>query len=292
MRQAHEDVRAGNRVCLAVQRLESREEDRTLRLICISLEHARSLNDECCRLLHLPQATSHLPVVSKERDLPNQKPLMQVIRERRATPAFDGSPIPDADLKQILTAGLEAPSGYNVQPWRFIVVRDAEHKKALRGAAFNQPKVENASVVIVACAALKAWQRGDLDLALKLAAEHGFSEKENEGMRKAVTGAFSNPPGDVCGWGPDWGVWGNRQVMIAFTHMMLMAESLGYDTAPMEGFVESQVKQVLGIPQQDVRVVAMLAVGHVKGEDKPYAGRFPMEHTVFENKWGEAIKLK
>src|SRR6266436_2880711 len=88
---------------------------------------------------------------------PNEKPLSEVIRTRRATPDFDSSPISDSVLKQILDAGREAPSGYNLQPWRFIVAREPALRKALRGAAFNQQKVETASVVIVACAALKAW---------------------------------------------------------------------------------------------------------------------------------------
>ena len=220
-----------------------------------------------------------------------QTPLFHTIRNRRATPDFEAEPVPDHDLKEIINAGLLAPSGYNLQPWRFVVVRDAAQRKALRGAAFGQPKVESAPVVLVATVALKAWKEGDLEKMLAMSAEHGFTKEQIEATREGVASALSQAPGDVCGWGPDWAVWGNRQVMIAFTHMMLMAESLGYDTAPMEGFVESQVKQVLGIPQNDVRVVAMLAVGKLKGKDKRFAGRFPMEHTVFDNKWGKGIKL-
>jgi len=219
------------------------------------------------------------------------KPLDVVIRERRATPDFDGVPIKDADLRHILEAGLAAPSGYNIQPWRFVVVRGPEQKKALRGASFNQQKVETAGAVVVAIADLKAWQHGDLEAVARLSAEHGYTEEQIEGMRASVTGALSSQPGDICGWGPDWAVWGNRQVMIAFTHMMLMAESLGYDTAPMEGFIESQVKQVLGIPEKDVGVVALLGIGHRHGKDKPFAGRTPMAKTVFAEKWGESIKL-
>lgn len=221
------------------------------------------------------------------------KPLDQVVHTRRATDKFDSAPVPDSDLKKILEAGQHAPSGYNLQPWRFIVVRDAAQRKALRGAAFNQPKVEEAPVVIVAVAALKAWQQGDLDKTLALSKEHGFTDAQVEGARKAVTGALGGSPGDVCGWGPDWAVWGNRQVMIALTHIMLMAESLGYDTAPMEGFMESQVKSVLGIPADNTqyRVVAMLAVGHLKGEDKKFAGRLPLDYIAYDNSWGKALKL-
>src|SRR6185312_4668796 len=221
------------------------------------------------------------------------KTLEQVVKTRRATQEFDSKPIPDADLKQILESGRHAPSGYNLQPWRFVVVRDPQQREALKGAAFNQPKVGQASAVIVAVAALKAWQHGDLEKALADAGKHGFTEQQIEGQRKSVNMALSGEPGDVCGWGPDWAVWGNRQTMIAFTHMMLMAESMGYDTAPMEGMVESQVKKVLGIPEdkKQYRVVAMLAIGHRKGEDKKFAGRFPLDYIVYDNQWGNGISL-
>ena len=47
------------------------------------------------------------------------KSLPDAIRERRSTPSFDGREMPPDDLRTILEAGLAAPSGYNVQPWRF-----------------------------------------------------------------------------------------------------------------------------------------------------------------------------
>ena len=47
---------------------------------------------------------------------------------------------------------------------------------------------------------------------------------------------FGKPAGNAMGGAPEWAVWVDRHVMIAFTTMMWMAEVLGYDTAPMEGF--------------------------------------------------------
>src|SRR5436305_15020057 len=92
-----------------------------------------------------------------------EKLLSQAIKDRRATPSFEDVPIHSADLEKIMRAGLEAPSGYNLQPWRFVVVRDREQKKRLRQAAFGQAKVEEASVVVVACGDPQAWNDGDLE---------------------------------------------------------------------------------------------------------------------------------
>jgi nitroreductase len=65
---------------------------------------------------------------------------------------------------------------------------------------------------------------------------------------------------------------------------------MGYDTAPMEGFMEDQVKALLKVPER-VRVVAMLAIGRLKGKDKPYAGRFQPTRSVFAETWGKGIEF-
>jgi nitroreductase len=86
-------------------------------------------------------------------------------------------------------------------------------------------------------------------------------------------------------------LWLNKQVMLAFTHMMLMAETLGYDTAPMEGFEQDKVHEALRLPLS-FWAVALLGIGHLKGADKFDGGRFHINHTVFGEEYGKALKLK
>lgn len=216
--------------------------------------------------------------------MPNlmEKTLSQAIAERRATPSFDGVPIPDADLKKILEAGLSAPSGYNMQPWRFIVVRTDDQKKRLRAASFNQPKVEEASAVIVACGDADGWRNGDLDEMIRLGRGGGMSENYADQARTNIPGYLANHPNLTA--------WLYKHVMIAFTSMMLMAEVMGYDSAPMEGFEEEKVRDVLKLPLS-YRVVALLALGHLRGDDKFYGGRFSMARTVFDGEYGKPISL-
>ncbi len=91
-----------------------------------------------------------------------------------------------ADLKGILQAGLQAPSGYNLQPWRFIVVRNPDQKKKLRAACFNQAKVEEASVMIVACGDADGWRSGDLDEMLRLGRQGGMPENYAEQAKATI----------------------------------------------------------------------------------------------------------
>ena len=212
----------------------------------------------------------------------DKKSLSQAIRERRATPSFDGEPIPAKDLRAILQAGLDAPSGYNMQPWRFVVVQKPEQRKKLRAASYNQAKVEEASAVIVACGDRDGWRK-DLDAMLRQGREGGMPESYAAQAEQSVPqymSAFSDD--QMKGWL-------NKQVMIAYTHMLLMAEVLGYDTAPMEGFEQDKVCEMLRLPMS-YWVVALLAIGHLKGPEKFDGGRFEMSHTVFGEEYGKPLK--
>jgi nitroreductase len=211
-----------------------------------------------------------------------QKTLAQAIHERRATPSFDGAPLPEADLNTILDAGLAAPSGYNMQPWRFIVVQDPEHKKRLRAASYNQAKVEEASAVIVACGDSDGWRK-DLDAMIQQGREGGMPEGYAAQAKSSVPSYMASmSTTEMKGWI-------NKHVMIAFTTMMWTAETLGYDTAPMEGFEQEKVHEVLRLPLS-YHVVALLAIGTLKGPDKYDGGRFNMRHTVFSEEFGKPLK--
>lgn len=212
------------------------------------------------------------------------KTLSEAIETRRATPSFDGSPMPADDLEQILRAGLDAPSGYNMQPWRFVVVQSAEQRKRLRAASYNQAKIEEASVVIVACGDMDGW-RQDLHTMLEMGRAGGMPESYAAQAQTSVSSYMSSFTPDQMK------LWLTKQVTLAFTHMLLMAEVLGYDTAPMEGFEQEKVHETLRLPLS-YWVVAQLCIGHLKGADKFNGGRFAMQHTVFGEEYGKALRLR
>jgi nitroreductase len=77
------------------------------------------------------------------------KTITQVLLDRRATSHFKPDPVPDEYLKAILTFAAQAPSGFNLQPWRMIVVREKSNRERLQKAAMNQPKIGEAPVVVI-----------------------------------------------------------------------------------------------------------------------------------------------
>ena len=207
-----------------------------------------------------------------------------LVTGRRATPAFSPtSAVPDGDLAIILKAGLDAPSSYNLQPWRFVVVRAIEQRRKLRIAAMNQEQVEQAPVVIVACGDTTGW-REDLESIIRIGRDRGFSDQTRIDRKR------TNVTRDI-GSHPNMPQWVTKQTMIAATTMMWTAEALGYDTGPMEGFYEDQVRRVLDIPDH-VCVLFLLAIGSLEGEDGKYPGRLPPSRTLFGERYGQQIDLE
>ena len=208
------------------------------------------------------------------------KPLTQVLLQRRATSHFEPDEVPQEYLDAMLKLAAQAPSGYNLQPWRFIVVRDAENRKRLQAAAYGQPKIAEAPVVIIAIGMKEEWKKR-ADEVFQEGPKRGFGKPENtQKYMEGALGFLSTLPMDV---------WVNRHTMIAFTTLMLAAEAYGFDTAPMEGFDAAAVKREFAIPDE-AEVVALLAIGKAKPPDKPYGGRFELSRIAFAEKYGEGWK--
>ena len=67
-----------------------------------------------------------IAVLSAPRLPEKAKVVFEVIKGRRSIRAFEDREIPDEHLRLILEAGVWAPSGSNLQPWEFILIKDKE----------------------------------------------------------------------------------------------------------------------------------------------------------------------
>lgn len=206
----------------------------------------------------------------------------QLVRRRRATPHFTNEEVPPEVIESALQLAAEAPSGYNIQPWRFVVLREAASRARLRAAAFDQEKITEAPVVIVACAEHDAWQEHMNEILLTRARRNGRVEEDQSKARQQALDFIATLPREV---------WLNRHVMIGFTYLMLAFEALGWDTAPMEGFKPDMVREGVGLPP-DAAVVALLAVGRAAGAEPPHPGRLPVEAIASGERFGTALNLK
>lgn len=122
--------------------------------------------------------------------------VLEIIRKRRSVRRYNGDPVPEATLARVLEAARLAPSAKNLQPWKFVVVRDRATKTGLAKAAFDQTFISEADIVIAACAFPdKAYPRqgrfmNSWPIDLAIAFEHLILQAAEEGLGTCWIGAF------------------------------------------------------------------------------------------------------
>ncbi|RJP87323.1 MAG: nitroreductase family protein [Desulfobacteraceae bacterium] len=182
----------------------------------------------------------------------------EVIYSRRAVNFFDPKKqVPESLLNEIIELAAKAPSGFNLQPWSLIVLRDPEEKLRLQKHAWNQPKISEAPVTLIVLADMDGWKTGNPFL------EKNFQEMVktgamNEGQRQWFDGARESLYGSSE----------SRKVAFACKNtaffamaLMLAAKSLGVDTHPMDGFDMDAVRKEFQIPD-NYWIPMLIAVGY------------------------------
>jgi nitroreductase len=193
--------------------------------------------------------------------------VQQAIDDRRSIRKFHPEPIPRKDLEEILRQAGQAPSAWNVQPWRFIVVTDPETKALLQEAAYGQTQVTSAPAVILVTSDME-----DVMAHPEAIVHPGMGEEGKARVRQTLEGAFGQQ--SVA----QRGMWGLTQTNIALGFLMLAAQGMGYSTVPMLGFDQAKVRQILGLPEH-VLFAAMLPIGKA-AEEGHTKFRRPLETIV------------
>jgi nitroreductase len=208
---------------------------------------------------------------------PSPLSVPDAIRARRTTKKFKPDPIPEATLKELIALTLAAPSSFNLQQWRIIVIDDPVQKAALAKASWNQAQVATAPVTFVFAASIRGWEK-TLEQTITTACELGaWSDKTANYFRGSI-------PGFQTGLADKEREYAIKDAIIAATHCALAAESLGLNSCFMNGWMEDAVKEVIGAKDDpDIAIALLLPVGY--GESAYcYAGRLPQETTAFRNR--------
>ncbi|SKB16106.1 NADH dehydrogenase [Planktothrix sp. PCC 11201] len=208
--------------------------------------------------------------------------LRYAIEQRRAVRAFQPTPIPKVIFSEILRLGMRSPSGFNLQPWRFIILQSPEGKEKLKTCAFNQRQVMEAPVVLICCSDRRVVEPEYIESVIQLGREEGsINDTYADYIRTAIPQTFEKHPSFES-----LETWTNRQAMLAVAHIMIVAQTYGVDSCPMEGFMGAQVKAQFNIPES-VDVCCLLALGYATEPFKKYGGRFSVEQLCYGESYGE-----
>jgi len=184
--------------------------------------------------------------------------IIDAIKQRRSINFFEpGRKIPNEKLEELLEIANLSPSSFNLQPWKVVVVKDPERKRILRQCAFNQPKVEEASAVLIMVADPRGVEE-NLERVLESWQELGFIKAEMKQSYKEMAKNLYGPEDSL-----KRKIFAVKNTALYAMNLMIAAKGLGLETHPMDGFDEECIKREFNIP--DDKIIPMLvAVGYLK----------------------------
>jgi len=196
--------------------------------------------------------------------------IKNAIENRRAIKQFDANhTVSQDEINDLFTQALKAPSSFNIQHWRFVLVQDPELRKEIRTVAWDQPQITDSSVLAILTVDVKAWEKDPANYwthapqaaqdflvpAIAQFYEGRDQMQRDEAMRSAG--------------------------LVAQT-LMLAAQGMGLDTCPMVGFDFDKVGQMINLPA-DHEIAMMVAIGKRSAEPHPRGSLLSLDKILVKN---------
>ena len=182
---------------------------------------------------------------------------LDVVEQRRAVNFFDPQKdVSDETLRKIVETAAKAPSGFNLQPWNLVVLRDPAEKARLRKIAWDQPKISDAPVVLMVLGDREGFKKGHPTF------ERNFSEMVATGLPKEKYDWLAGAVDSLYGVSPLFSVaFAAKNAAFFAMTLMLAAKNAGLDSHPMDGFDHDAVKREFKIPDR-FWIPLLMAIGH------------------------------
>lgn len=198
---------------------------------------------------------------------------IDAIKERRAVKNYDPSHVmSDEEINSLIDLAMLSPTAFNIQHWRFVVVKNPELRAKIKGHAWGQAQVTDASLLIILCADTKAWQKEparywkeapvEVKDFMVSSIENYYSGREQVQRDEALRS---------CG--------------IAAQTIMLAAKEMGYDSCPMDGFDFDAVSREINLPE-DHLISMFVVVGKALTPARPRSGSINREEVLIVDTFG------
>jgi len=197
---------------------------------------------------------------------------LEAIRERRAVKEYDPHHrMTREEEERLLGLARLAPTAFNIQNWRFVVVRDRELRRKIREIAWDQSQVTDASLFVVLCADLNAWERDP---------KRYWSHAPDD-VADTLVGAIDDYYRDKPRVQRDEAM---RSCGIAAQTLMLGAKAMGYDSCPMDGFDFQAMGELINLPEDHVVSLAV-AIGKGVKEPWPRGGQLAADEIIIDDRF-------
>jgi nitroreductase len=198
--------------------------------------------------------------------------VIEAIRARRAVKWYDPEhQMPGETFVNLMEHAILSPTAFNIQNWRFVRITDPQQRKAIRAAAWDQAQVTDASELLVLCFDNKAWERDP----------QRYWNNAPQEVQDYLVPAIDTYYRDKPQVERDEGM---RSCGLVGQAIMLVAQELGYQTCPMDGFDFDAVAKIINLPD-DHTIAFMIAIGKGIKDSWPKPGQLGLDEVMVSNRF-------
>jgi len=196
----------------------------------------------------------------------------KAIELRRAIKGYDPEHrMSETEIDKLMSLAMLSPTAWNIQNWRFVLVRDPQLRQKVRAAAWDQAQVTDASLLVVLTADLKAWEKEPVRYWRN--APQPVQDYIIPAMTKFYEGREQLQRDE-----------GVRSCGMAAMTLMLAAQEMGYQSCPMDGFDFDAVGKLINLPA-DHAVVMFVVIGKGIKEAQPRTGSLSLNEAVIVDRF-------
>ena len=188
------------------------------------------------------------------------------LKFRHACKIFDeNKKISDSEFNEILEAGRLAPSSLGLEHWDFWLVQNKDFREKIRKACWNQVQITSCSHLLVIFAKIAEFHPNSEYIKNMISRRFDKNSEQHDAYLAKINEFLVKNVGQNE---VEIFAWSKAQCFLAAGNMMSMAATLGIDTCAIEGYVESDLNEVLGINPSEKRVAMLLSFGYRINEPK------------------------
>ncbi len=200
--------------------------------------------------------------------------VLDALRARRAVKHFDPDhELTEAEIRTLLEATMLSPTSFNIQHWRFVVVRDPDLRRQIREVGNDQAQMTDASLLVVMTADVDAWKKEP---------QRYWRSAPEEVANLLVNWMGPFHEGQPTLQRDE----AQRSIGIAMQSLMLAAQELGYDSCPMIGFDQKAVAKLVRLPA-DHCMGPMVAIGKRTKDPWPKPGQLAYDEVVIRDRFAD-----
>ena len=193
-----------------------------------------------------------------------------IIQNRKATRSYDPNfEIDPKTTKKLIKLGQMAPSSFNIQHCKFVVIQNQKLRQKIREVAMDQKQITDASLFIIVCAKLDAWKES-------ISHKWAHVDEQVQGfIRKSIDEFYQSN----IEMQRDEAI---RSCGMASQNLLLAAEGMGFQSGALVGFDFQKVAKLIQLPDNHI-ISNFVVIGKGNEINSLKSSRLPMDDVLIKN---------